>query len=280
MSRISGVAPMSNYSTFKEQFKKSGYSSSNFYDVTIELDSNPKLIRQLSKDPQFNLSSTKQLLRLYCDEATMPGLQMSTGDYRITNTPNLKYAYGAVFSGMELSFMMDADSQIKNLFDLWTNWIYGYANQKLSLENLIGIGSPQQNFRAAYRDDYTVDIIIVKYERSMNGTINGREPTDKRNAYSFRDIIPDISDKQSIDRTKFYKAIPVHATKIFNAFPSNISSVSLSREETSISKLGVSFEYETFTTTTLNSSSALNFRDPINGGSGLDVVEALVGLLA
>lgn len=279
MSRISGVAPMSNYATFKEQFKKSGYSSSNFYDVTIELDSNPKLIQQLSKDPQFDLRSTKQLLKLYCDEATMPGLQVSTGDYRITNTPNLKYAYGAVFSGMELSFMMDADSQIKNLFDLWTNWIYGYATQRLSLINLLGIGAPQQNFRAAYRDDYTVDIIIVKYERSMNGTANGREPNDKSNAYSFRDIIPDVQDKKSIDGTKFYKAIPVHATKIFNAFPSNISSVPLSREETSISKLGVSFEYETFTTTTLNSSSAANFRDPIGGGPGLDVLEALVGLL-
>lgn len=279
MSRISGVAPMSNYSTFKEQFKKSGYSSSNFYDVTIELDSNPKLIQQLSRDPQFDLRSTKQLLKLYCDEATMPGLQMSTGDYRITNTPNLKYAYGAVFSGMELSFMMDADSQIKNLFDLWTNWIYGYATQRLSLENLFEIGSPQQNFRSAYRDDYTVDIIIVKYERSMNGTANGRSPTDKRTAYSLRDIIPDIQDKKSIDSTKFYKAIPVHATKIFNAFPSNISSVPLSREETSISKLGVSFEYEIFTTTTLNSSSAANFRDPIDGGPGLDIIEALAGLL-
>jgi hypothetical protein len=180
---------------------------------------------------------------------------------------------------MELSFMMDADSQIKNLFDLWTNWIYGYATQRLSLTNLLGIGVPQQNFRAAYRDDYTVDIIIVKYERSMNGTANGREPNDKSNAYSFRDIIPDVQDKKSIDGTKFYKAIPVHATKIFNAFPSNISSVPLSREETSISKLGVSFEYETFTTTTLNSSSGANFRDPIGGGPGLDVLEALVGLL-
>ena len=279
MSRISGVAPMSNYATFKEQFKKSGYSSSNFYDVTIELDSNPKLIQQLSKDPQFNLNSTKQLLKLYCDEATMPGLQLSTGDYRITNTPNLKYAYGAVFSEMELSFMMDADSVIKNMFDLWSNWIYGYATQRLSLSNLLGLGEPQSNFRASYRDDYTVDIIIVKYERAMNGTVNGREPNDKRSAYSFRDIIPDVPDKKSIDRTKFYRAIPVHATKIFNAFPSNISSVPLSREETSMSKLSVSFEYETFTTTTLNSASAANFRDPIGGGPGLDVLEALVGLL-
>ena len=279
MSRISGVAPMSNYSTFKEQFKRSGYSSNNFYDVTIELDGNPKLVQQLYKDSQFDLRSTKQLLKLYCDEAAMPGLQLSTGDYRITNTPNLKYAYGAVFSEMQLSFMMDADSEIKNLFDLWSNWIYGYATQRLSLSNLIGLSSPQENFRAAYRDDYTVDILIVKYEKSMNGTVNGREPNDKRNAYSYRDIIPDVPDKKSIDRTKFYRAVPVHATKLFNAFPSNISSVPLSREETSLSKLSVNFEYETFTTTTLNSASAANFRDPIGGGPGLDVLEALVGLL-
>lgn len=280
MSRISGVAPMSNYATFKEQFKRSGYSSSNFYDVTIELDSNPKLIGQLSKDSQFDLRSTKQLLKLYCDETSMPGLQLATGDYRITNTPNLKYAYGAVFSPLDLSFMMDADSQIKNMFDLWSNWIYGYATQRLSLTNILeGTTNVQQNFRASYKDDYTVDIIIVKYERSMNGSRNGREPNDKGSAYSFRDIIPDVQNKKSIDRTKFYRAIPVHATKIFNAFPTNISSVPLSREETSMSKLSVSFEYETFTTTTLNSASAANFRDPIGGGPGLDILEAIQGLL-
>ena len=282
MSRISGTMPMSNYATFKEQFKKSGYSSNNFYDITIELDSNLNLIRQLSKDPQFGLRSTKQLLRLYCDEATMPGLTMSTGDYRITNTPNLKYAYGAVFSGLNVSFMLDADSQIKNMFDLWTNWIYGYATQRMSLldldlSDIFEISHQQDNFRTAYRDDYTVDIMIVKYERSMNGSINGREPNDKRTAYSFEHIIPDSRDRKN---TKFYKAIPVHATKIFNAFPSNISSVSLGREETSMSKLSVGFEYETFTTTTLNSLSVDNFRDPINGGTGIDILDTLKGILA
>lgn len=280
MSRISGAPPMSNYATFKEQFKKSGYSSNNFYDVIIELDGNPKLIQQLRKDPQFDLRSTKQLLRLYCDEATMPGLQISTGDYRVTNTPNLKYAYGAVFSEMELSFLMDADSQIKNLFDIWSNWIYGYASQRLSISSLLGVAEPRETFRAAYRDDYTVDIVIIKYERSMNGSVNGREPNDKRSAYSFKDIIPDVQDKKGIDRTRFYRAIPVHATKLFNAFPSNISSVALSREETSMSKLSVSFEYETYSTTSLNTSSIANFRDPINGGPGLDVLESLLGLIA
>jgi len=129
MSRITGTIPMSNYSTFKEQFKRSGFSANNFYDVIIELDGNPKLLRQLSRDLEFDLQPSKNLLRLYTDEASIPGLQLSTGDYRITNTPNLKYAYGAVFSEMQLSFMMDADSRIKSIFDLWTNWIYGYSNQ-------------------------------------------------------------------------------------------------------------------------------------------------------
>tara|TARA_B100001094_G_scaffold279294_1_gene289361 strand:- start:60 stop:917 length:858 start_codon:yes stop_codon:yes gene_type:complete len=284
MSRISGATPMSNYSTFKEQFKRSGYSASNFYDVIIELEGNPKLVRQLSRDDEFDLQPSKNLLRIYTDEASIPGLQISTGDYRITNTPNLKYAYGAVFSEMELSFMMDSDSRIKSIFDLWTNWIYGYSNQITdfpnSIEDILRSSAPQKNFRAAYRDDYTCDIIIIKYEKYMNGKKNSEEPNNNSLAYSLRDIIPDIRDKKSLMNSGFYKAIPVHAVKLFNAFPSNIASIPLNREETSISKLSVSFEYETYTTTTFNGDSVSNFRDPINGGGeGIDILDALLGLI-
>lgn len=279
MSRIDGATPMSNYAAFKDTFKKSGYSANNFYDVTIELDGNPVLLGQLTKDLQFNLRTTKELLKIYCDEASMPGLQLATGDYRITNTPNLKYAYGAVFSEFQLSFMMDADSQLKNLFDLWTNWIYGYGTQRTNLEDLLDLSPPQRNFRAAYRDDYTVDIVIVKYEKQMNGIRNSNEPRDRDLAYSFRSIIPDTKTTRGDDGTKFYKAIPVHATKLFNAFPANVSSVPLGREETSMSKLSISFEYETFSTTALNSNSMTNFRDPINGGTELDILDFLRGIL-
>jgi hypothetical protein len=284
MSRIFGVTPMSNYATFKEQFKRSGYSANNFYDVIIELDSNPKLLRQLSRDEEFDLQPSKNLLRLYTDEASIPGLQISTGDYRITNTPNLKYAYGAVFSEMQLSFMMDADSRIKSIFDLWTNWIYGYADQVTrfpnQIENIFRTPAPQQNFRAAYRDDYTVDILIVKYEKYMNGKKNSMNPNNKSLSIPLREIIPDSPTERGISGTGFYRSIPVHAVKLFNAFPSNISSMSLSREETSISKLSVGFEYETYTTTTFNDNSTINFRDPINGGGELDIIDTLLGILS
>lgn len=284
MSRISGVSPMSNYSTFKEQFKKSGFSSNNFYDVIIELDGNPKLLGQLSRDFEFDLQPSKTLLRLYTDEASIPGLQIATGDYRITNTPNLKYAYGAVFSEMQLSFMMDSDSRIKSIFDLWTNWIYGYSNQVTDFADVFGTNlrssSTQKNFRAAFRDDYTVDILIVKYEKYMNGKKNSSEPSNKSLAYTMRDIIPDIQQKRSVSNSGFYRAIPVHAVKLFNAFPSNFSSMPLSREETSMTKLSVGFEYETYSTTTFNGGSASNFKDPINGGSdGIDVLDALRRIL-
>ena len=282
MSRISGATPMSNYATFKEQFKRSGYSANNFYDVVIEFSGNSKLVRQLSRENNFDLSSTTQLLRLYCDEASLPGLQITTGDYRITNTPNLKYAYGAVFSEMELSFLMDAESEIKNTFDLWTNWIYGYASQRTSLPNVIESilrpEPPRQSLRAAYRDDYTCDILIIKYERHMNGNQNSKEPTDRSLAYSFTDIIPDSPNKKSVDRSKFYRAVPVHAVKLFNAFPSNISSIPLSREETSMSKLSVSFEYETYSTTTFNGDTVGGFRDPINGSADVDLVDIVSSL--
>ena len=95
---------------------------------------------------------------------------------------------------------------------------------------------------------------------------------------SLSQIIPDSGRNRSRSATGFYEAVPVHAVKLFNAFPSNISSVALNREETSMSKLSVSFEYETFSTTTFNSGSANNFRDPINGGESFDVLSFVAGL--
>ena len=46
-----------------------------------------------------------------------------------------------------------------------------------------------------------------------------------------------------------------------------------------MSKLSISFEYETFSTTALNSNSMTNFRDPINGGTELDILDFLRGIL-
>lgn len=262
---------MSNYSEFKSVVGKYGLSFNNFYDVKIELEPSSPLYREISKVNDLNISNTMDLMRLYTDEASIPGVQISTGDYRITNTPNLKYAYGSVFSEANFSFLLDADSRIKGVFDVWTNWIYGYSGKRDAFLEVFGIefANRTPKLRTRYRDDYAVDIVITKYERSRSSHSN--KPSNNSPNYSFKHIIPGSNNSGG---TEFYKAVPVYAVRLFKAFPSNISSIDLNKGGSELSKLSVSFEYETMTSSVLNNGKINgSVLDPINGGGdSLDIL--------
>ncbi len=254
-----------NYDAFKSAIRRFGFSLSNFYEVKFELPSGSPLYRELVKTKNLGTSETIDLMTLYSDEATLPGLQISTGDYRITNTPSLKYAYGSVFSEASFSFIMDADSRIKALFDIWTNWIYGYSSKR---DEIFGplITSTTPKMRTRYRDEYAIDIVIVKYERAVSSrsnipsNISGSVDTP----YTIDQIIPDSKNKGP---SKFYKPIPVYAVRLFKAFPGNIGSIALNSGTSELSKLSVSFEYETMTSSVLQDDTIYgSIIDPINGG--------------
>ncbi len=272
---ITGIEEeMSNYAEFKSAVQKYGFSLNNFYDIKFEINEAVPLYNQLVGNNLIDLRSNRNLMRLYTDEATLPGLQLSTSEYRITNTPTLKYAYGAVFSEATFSFIMDADATIKSIFDIWTNWIYGYNLDKNSGNTIADIllardVSTRNKFRTRYRDDYAIDITIIKYERAMSSDKNSN--VRLRPAFSLKDIIPDSTsavNRAGQQGTKFYKAIPVYAVKLFKAFPANISSISLNSGTSELSKLSVGFEYETYSTTALNAGIATNWIDTVNDGTG------------
>lgn len=262
---------MTNYKEFKSAIRRYGFSISNFYDVRFEIEPSTPLYTELAKNTQLNPSETKELMTLYTDEASIPGLQISTGEYRITNTPSLKYAYGAVFSEASFSFIMDADSRLKGIFDVWTNWIYGYTSKT---DDILGplLVARTPKLRTRYRDDYTVDIVITKYERAMSSHANS--PTEESSAFDIRDIIPDSNKSGS---SKFYKPVPVYAVRLFNAFPSNIASMTLNSGTSELNKLSVGFEYETMTSSVLNNDQIYgSIIDPINGGGDtIDLLQSL-----
>ena len=254
---------MSNLREFRANIWKYGFSANNLYDVIIEIPTGGALYKELqSNNIAIPDGFLKNNLRLYCDEASMPGVQMSTGEYRVTNSPQLKYVYGSVFSELSLSFLMDAENIIKGIFDIWTNWMYGYSAGTSGW-------SATNRFRANYRDDYAVDIIIVKYEKPIFGKGDtffkgGRlMKRESKNA-----ILPDLNDTS---KSKFFQPVPVHATRIFNAFPANIASIPLAYGETSLNKFSVGFEYESYTTTAINDGKIRGVKDSVNGGFDLDL---------
>ena len=257
---------MSNLKEFRSNIWKYGFSANNLYDVIIEIPTGGALYKELqSNNIAIPDGFLKNNLRLYCDEASMPGVQMSTGEYRVTNSPQLKYVYGTVFSELSLSFLMDAENIIKGLFDIWTNWMYGYSSGTSGW-------SATNRFRANYRDDYAVDIVIVKYEKPVfgNGSKGASSFQWKRTSNATRKnrILPDLNDSS---RSQFYEPIPVHATRIFNAFPANIASIPLAYGETSLNKFSVGFEYESYTTTAINDGKIRGVKDSVNGGFDLDL---------
>lgn len=248
---------LSNFNTFKSYIGKHGFSLSNFYDVQFQLsksvDNQSKLLNNiftLGMTNNSNVSSEtfmQGLLRIYAEECTIPGYSVSTGEYRINNTPTLKYAYGIVNNEITISFILDADSEIRRIFDAWGNYIYGsvalteatLANSNINMNTQIDLG------RTRYRDDYTTDIVIIKFERHRSSKKNTRPKLTSidagSNYYKNSDVVPGYNGDLL---PGFGKPFPTYSVRLQNAFPTTVSAIPLSSGSSQLVKVQVTFEYE------------------------------------
>lgn len=245
-----------NFSEFKSYVKKYGFSLSNFYDIQFLLSKESKNSQLLNNifnlgmtgNPNTNSYSFMQgLMRLYADECSIPGYSISTGDYRITNTPTMKYAYGIVNNEITISFILDADAEVRRIFDAWGNYIYGsvslasgvVSNTNLNFNTKIDIG------RTRYRDDYVADIIVAKLERDKSSKKNTRTRLTtidaQKNYHTNKEIIPDYTGPIL---PGFGKPFYTYSVRLKNCFPTTISSIPLSSGSSQLVKVQVTFEYE------------------------------------
>ena len=245
-----------NFKEFRAHVIKYGFSLSNFYDVQFLLSNeskNSQLLKNIfnlgmSGNPNTTSTSFMDgLLRLYADECSIPGYSISTGDYRITNTPSMKYAYGIVNNEITVSFILDANSEVRRLFDAWGNYIYGsvslrggnVSNTNLNFNTQIDLG------RTRYRDDYVADIIVAKLERHRSSVKNTRSQVtnidSQRNFYQNKEIIPDYNGPLL---PGFGKPFYTYSVRLRNCFPTTISSIPLSSGSSQLVRVQVTFEYE------------------------------------
>jgi hypothetical protein len=265
-----------NLGTFKEfssYVSKFGFSITNFYDVHFDLNNNTgnlnNIFKRIPGGNSISLNDTdtfnvKGLMRFYAEECSIPGFQISTGEYRITNSPQLKYAYGIVNNEITFSFIGDANSDIRKTFDAWQSYIYAH-NIPTRLQPSAGFlnVNQQQNLgRTRYRDEYVSDIVVVKFERAGTFDVTNREQVGpgllRGGAYmKANEIIPDYirtsSDEEII--SNFKKAKPLYSVRLMNAFPTNISSIPLSSGASELVKVQVTFEYETAVTSAHNNGT-------------------------
>jgi len=254
-----------NFKDFKSYIQKFGFSLSNFYDVNFFLTNGTKgsLANIFNRIPGTDLANAndannaKGLMRLYAEECTIPGYQISTGEFRITNSPTMKYGYGIVNNEITFSFIMDAGSEIRKTFDAWQAYIYTHIATNNTIPNItLNPNSVSQLGRTRYKDEYVSDIQIIKFERyaSNSGLIqkNGEINNFLKGFHPTKDIIPDSTEDKS---SGFGKAIPVYSVRLRNAFPTNISSMSLSSGSSQLLKLQVTFEYDLAIQSSLSGNS-------------------------
>ncbi len=245
---------IANFREFKSYVQRFGFSLSNFYDVDFLLTNSSTNLQDIfSRIPGGNSKNindpqnVRGLMKLYAEECTIPGYQISTGDFRINNSPTMKYGYGIVNNEITFSFICDAMSEIRKTFDAWQTYIYTHVASLSSTNLILNPNSVSQLGRTRYKDEYVTDIIVKKYERyaaskelqvikdetNIAGLIQRFHPV--------KDIIPDSPETKY---SGFGKAQAVYSIRLKNAFPTNISSMSLSSGSSQLLKLQVTFEYD------------------------------------
>jgi hypothetical protein len=122
---------MATIKEFTAAVKSNGLARSNRYAVAFSLP----------KGLNFSSSATQTAL-MFCDQIQLPGTNFSTtqnrtfGEFR--ETP-----YEKLYEHINLSFYMDKDMQVKQLFDAWNNTIYNPNTRSFN-----------------YYDEYVTDINI------------------------------------------------------------------------------------------------------------------------
>lgn len=256
---------------FKSYVSKFGYSINNFYDVHFDLTNSTGVLNNILKrvpgggQPNANdPSNMTGLMRFYAEECSIPGFQISTGEYRINNTPQLKYAYGIVNNEITFSFIGDANSEIRKTFDAWQSYIYAHnvPNSRQATSGVLNVNRSLNLGRTRYRDEYVTDILVVKFEKANQFEVTSKGNTtlsdlERSGTYmKSTDIIPDYKPKSLQENiSNFEKAKPLYSVRLMNAFPTNISSIGLSSGASEIVKVQVTFEYETAVTSAHNNGT-------------------------
>lgn len=139
-----------NIADFKAHTQRGGdFLKANKFLVRIPL---PPILRGKTIVPGVSLSSQQAVLEYYAEAASIPGVSLSTTDYRRQGVGNIEKAvWGAIFNDMDVTFTLDQTSRNWNLFQIWMNAIYNYD---------IDRGT---EFEVAYKDDIVTTMSIFVY---------------------------------------------------------------------------------------------------------------------
>ena len=166
----------------------------------------------------FDYALDGENIELLCNSAVLPGSGLKThdiiGDFQGVSE---KMAYQRMYDeSVDLTFYVDHDYKVINLFDGWLDYISGKGSgQRLSRNNALSYAA---NYRMNYPNSYKTNMYIVKFEKDV-----------------------------SFDRRIFNDDETFQLTyTLVNAFPKTVVSTPISYEGSQILKYSVSMSIQRY----------------------------------
>lgn len=157
--------------SFTSHVRKIGIARTNRYEVLIHL--NPKT------GSSFALSSTKDLLRLFCTRVNIPDISVDTSELSIFGEQRI-IPYRPRFGPASLSFYMDNDFAIKKFFDDWisevshpTNRMMGYhSSYAAQIDiNVLPVDEISSSYSLTLLEAYPKSIENISLDSSSKGPL-------------------------------------------------------------------------------------------------------------
>lgn len=226
MAKIVSSCP--TLDSFNSFLKTYGVSSSNIFDVLVDIPSNTELYTSLKSLGTFQHKNYNPLqwISFFTDDVQLPGAQVSTSSYRFNSSPAYKYATDTVYPEVTITLLLDSFMDQKKVFDKWIDFI-----------KPISAGtSKSQLLRQRYKDDYVCDIRILKYERYIYGNFDTGIFAPSKISYMKNEQKANIA----------YAPSPVYrySTVLKNAFPTTMSNISLSSGSMQLNRVSITFNYD------------------------------------
>lgn len=195
--------------SFLSHISNHGYQTSNLYMVQIE----PPPIFNILKGEFARMGRRNQgefysdLIDGMCDEITLPSKNLNTSEIKTFGTM-YRYPTGTSYSEMTLSFMVDKYANIRWLYEKWLGSIHSDTSHHISY----------------YKNLVSPYMTITKYERGVEDKVKG-------------------AWKEGLVK---YENPETAVYRVYNLYPFNVGTMSLSSSSSQVLKFQVSFYYERY----------------------------------
>jgi hypothetical protein len=217
---------------FADALKSSGFAYSHLFSLIF------------SKKPD---SVNAKLLELYATDVSIPGMNVSTKNYRLGNR-NIEMPYDFNYDNtIQVTFMADADQTLYLFFYKWMNTIVDHSSEKAGYQFQY-INSNETNvLGTGYASKISIGLVANKLE-NLDSLV-------KNNKFSILDKLksPSIENAGALAKNllrdnqgAIFSESNVTLFEIYNAYPKTISHMNLNNTSAGIQKFTITFAFDRY----------------------------------